>query len=59
MRLILKTKRGSIYRLTDPEALITPDEWARVMNLTEWLRDLSDSEKVNFTELMMCVNEQL
>ncbi|RJO64181.1 MAG: hypothetical protein C4540_04690 [Candidatus Omnitrophota bacterium] len=59
MRLVLKTKEGKIYRLTDPEAAVTPDEWCRVMNLTEWLRDLSNSEKVDFTELMLCVNEQL
>jgi hypothetical protein len=59
MRLVLKTKEGKLYRLTDPEAIITPDEWAQVMNFTEWLRDVSNSQEVDFVELMMCVNEQL
>jgi hypothetical protein len=59
MRLVLKTKRGNIYRLTDSEAQVIPDEWGRVMNLCEWLRDLSDKTGVNFTELLLCINKQI
>ena len=59
MRLVLKTKKGNLYRLTDPEALVTPDEWTRVCHFLEWLIDLARAENINLVELYLCVNEQL
>ena len=59
MRLILKTKKGKIYRLTDPEAVVTPDEWHRVCKLIEQLCDIAVKEKLNIGELLLCMQEQL
>ena len=59
MRLIFKSKNGKIYRLTDPEATVSPDEWVRVINLITWLRDLSRTSGVNLAELMYCTQAQL
>lgn len=59
MRLVLKSKHGYIYRLTDPEASVTPDEWARVCNLIERLLDLAIKEDIDVGELLMCMNEQV
>ena len=59
MRLVLKTPKGNLYRLTDPEANVTPDEWTRVCNLIEQLVDIAIKENVNISELLMCMNEQI
>ncbi len=59
MRLILKTKRGNIYRLTDPEARVNPDEWTRVCNIIEDLINIAIEEGINISELLMCMNEQI
>ena len=59
MRLVLKTPKGNLYRLTDPEASVTLDEWTRVCNLMEQIVDVAIKEKVDFTELLVCMNEQI
>ncbi len=59
MRLVLKTKRGNLYRLTDPEAHVTPDEWTRVVHLIEWCIDLANKEGMEPMEVLACMNEQL
>jgi hypothetical protein len=59
MRLVLKTKNGTLYRLTDPEAAVTPDEWSRVMNLLEQITDIANKYKVSLFELLLCMNEQI
>lgn len=59
MRLVLKTKKGNLYRLTDPEACVTYDEWGRVCNLIGRVVDIAKKEKVDQTELLLCMQEQL
>lgn len=59
MRLVLKTKNGKIYRLTDPEARVTPDEWKRVCNLIAKTIGIATKERVDITELLLCMQEQL
>ena len=59
MRFVLKTKKGAIYRLTDPEACVTPDEWHRVCKLIEQLCDIAVKEKIDIDELLICAQEQL
>lgn len=59
MRLVIKTKNGKLYRLTDSEAWVTLDEWTRVCNLIEQLIDIAIKEKVDMGELLMCMGEQL
>jgi len=59
MRLVLKTPNGKIYRLTDPEARVTPDEWSRVISIIEQLVDIAVKDKLNIAELLMCMQEQL
>lgn len=59
MRLVLKTKKGNLYRLTDPEARVTPDEWNRVCKLIEELLDIAVKEKAYIGELLLCMQEQL
>ena len=59
MRLVLKTKKGNLYRLTDSEARVTPDEWTRVCKLIEQLIDIAIKEKVNIAELLLCMDEQI
>ena len=59
MRLVLKIKNGKLYRLTDPEACVTLDEWSRVCKLIEQLCDIAVKEKLDIGELLMGMGEQL
>jgi hypothetical protein len=59
MRLVLKTKKGNIYRLTDPEASVTRDEWSRVVILMSQVVDVANKEKASIAELLLCMGEQL